>query len=118
MYANSFNKLRTNFFAKKPHSAPPKIVPFDFGDKPANFEDSVSVNCLISSGDMPIDIEWLFNGEPVNYFAGVNVMRGGKRISLLSIDSVHAGHAGNYSCKARNKAATDEYSAQLIVNGY
>lgn len=101
-----------------PSLVAPKIVPFDFGVVPANFEDSVSVNCLISTGDMPLDIEWLFNGEPVNYFAGVNVMKGGKRTSLLTIDSVHAGHAGNYTCKARNKAAMDAYSALLIVNGY
>lgn len=97
--------------------APPKIVPFDFGDIPSNFEDSVSVNCLISSGDLPIDIEWLFNGEAVNIFAGVSVMRGGKRTSLLTIDSVHAGHAGNYTCKAKNRADSTEYSAELIVNG-
>lgn len=97
--------------------APPNIVPFDFGDVPANFEDSVSINCLISSGDMPIDIEWLFNNEPVNIFAGITVVKGGKRISLLSIDSVHAGHAGNYTCKAKNRAASTEYSAELIVNG-
>lgn len=90
---------------------------FDFGDIPANFEDSVSINCLISSGDMPIDIEWLFNNEAVNIFAGISVMRGGKRTSLLTIDSVHAGHAGNYTCKAKNRAGFEEYSAELIVNG-
>ncbi|XP_037715224.1 Down syndrome cell adhesion molecule-like protein Dscam2 isoform X13 [Drosophila subpulchrella] len=96
--------------------APPKLAPFDFGESPANFEDSVSVNCLVSSGDLPIDIEWLFNGEPINYASGIAVLRGGKRTSVLTIDSVHAGHAGNYSCKAKNKAASSEYSAALIVN--
>lgn len=90
---------------------------FDFGDTPSNFEDSVSVNCLISSGDLPIDIEWLFNNEPVNIFNGISVMRGGKRTSLLNIDSVHAGHAGNYTCKAKNRAGFEEYTAALIVNG-
>uniref|UniRef100_A0A1A9WR28 Ig-like domain-containing protein n=1 Tax=Glossina brevipalpis TaxID=37001 RepID=A0A1A9WR28_9MUSC len=97
-------------------NVPPYIQPFDFGSIPANFEDSVSVNCLVSSGDMPIEFEWLFNEEAVNYFAGVSVVRGGKRLSLLSIDSVHAGHAGNYTCKAKNHAAFSEYSAELIVN--
>lgn len=100
------------------HAAPPKIAPFDFGEAPANFEDSVSVNCLVTSGDLPIDIEWLFGGEPINFSTGIAVLRGGKRTSLLTIDSVHAGHAGNYSCKARNKAASSEYSAALVVNGW
>jgi len=76
------------------------------------------VNCLVSSGDLPIDIEWLFNAEHINYASGIAVLRGGKRTSVLTIDSVHAGHAGNYSCKAKNKAASSEYSAALIVNGY
>lgn len=48
---------------------------------------------------------------------GIAVLRGGKRTSLLTIDSVHAGHAGNYSCTARNKAASSEFSAALVVNG-
>ncbi|KRF98062.1 uncharacterized protein Dwil_GK22019, isoform Y [Drosophila willistoni] len=96
--------------------APPKLAPFDFGEAPANFEDSVSVNCLVSSGDLPIDIEWLFNGEPINFASGIAVLRGGKRTSVLTIDSVHAGHAGNYSCKAKNKASSSQYSAALIVN--
>ncbi|XP_039227484.1 Down syndrome cell adhesion molecule-like protein Dscam2 isoform X20 [Drosophila yakuba] len=96
--------------------APPKLAPFDFGDSPASFEDSVSVSCLVSSGDLPIDIEWLFNGESINYSTGIAVLRGGKRTSVLTIDSVHAGHAGNYSCKAKNKAASIEFSAALIVN--
>ncbi|XP_043867012.1 Down syndrome cell adhesion molecule-like protein Dscam2 isoform X42 [Drosophila mojavensis] len=96
--------------------APPKLAPFDFGEVPANFEDSVSVNCLVQSGDLPIDIEWLFNGQPINFASGIAVVRGGKRTSVLTIDSVHAGHAGNYSCKAKNKAASSEFSAALIVN--
>lgn len=76
------------------------------------------MNCLVTSGDLPIEIEWLFEGAPVNYAAGIAVLRGGKRTSLLTIDSVHAGHAGNYSCTARNKAASSEFSAALVVNGW
>lgn len=72
----------------------------------------------MSSGDLPIDMEWLFNGQPINFASGIAVLRGGKRTSVLTIDSVHAGHAGNYTCKAKNKAASSEYSAALIVNGY
>lgn len=72
----------------------------------------------MTSGDLPIEIEWLFEGLPVNYAAGISVLKGGKRTSLLTIDSVHAGHAGNYSCKAKNKAASSEFSAALIVNGW
>jgi len=75
------------------------------------------VNCLIYLGDLPMDITWLFNGAHINAYTGVSIVKGGKKASILTIDSVHAGHAGNYTCKARNDADSAEYSAELIVNG-
>jgi len=99
------------------HKAPPKITPFSFGEEPANVEDSVSVTCLISTGDLPIDIEWFFNDYGISSYSGISVMKGGKRNSVLSIDSVQARHAGNYSCRAKNHAAAVNYTTVLIVNG-
>ncbi|XP_017132738.1 Down syndrome cell adhesion molecule-like protein Dscam2 isoform X27 [Drosophila elegans] len=95
---------------------PPKITPFDFGDTPTNVEDSVSVMCLISNGDLPIDIEWFFNDYGISSYSGINVVKGGKRNSMLSIDSVQARHAGKYSCRAKNHAAAVNYTTELIVN--
>ena len=95
----------------------PKIAHFDFGEQPANFEDSVSLNCLVSSGDLPLDIEWLFNDYPLNSYSGITATKMGKRLSVLMIDSVNARHAGNYSCNARNQWAFSSYHAQLVVNG-
>ncbi|XP_043064013.1 Down syndrome cell adhesion molecule-like protein Dscam2 isoform X17 [Drosophila ficusphila] len=96
--------------------APPKITPFSFGEEPANVEDSVSVTCLISTGDLPIDIEWFFNDYGISSYSGISVMKGGKRNSVLSIDSVQARHAGNYSCRAKNHAAAVNYTTILVVN--
>ncbi|XP_039227476.1 Down syndrome cell adhesion molecule-like protein Dscam2 isoform X12 [Drosophila yakuba] len=95
---------------------PPKITPFDFGDEPTNVEDSVSVTCLISSGDLPIDIEWFFNEYGISSYSGVTVVKGGKRSSVLGIDNVQARHAGRYSCRAKNHAAAVNYTSDLVVN--
>lgn len=95
----------------------PKIAHFDFGEAPVNFEDSVSVNCLVSSGDLPLDIEWLFNDYPINHYSGISTSKMGKRLSVLMIDAVNARHVGNYTCKARNLWASSVYTAQLFVNG-
>lgn len=73
--------------------------------------------CQISTGDSPIDIEWLFNDYGISSYSGINVIKGGKRNSVLSIDSVQARHAGRYSCRARNHAAAVNYTTELIVNG-
>lgn len=79
--------------------------------------DSVTVQCTVSSGDFPIDIEWLFNGKPLNSYFGITTSKIGKRANVLYIESVHAKHAGNYTCHAKNHAATADHTAILIVNG-
>lgn len=103
-----------NFFVL----VPPKIAHFNFGEEPASFGDSASVMCLVLSGDLPMDIEWLFNDYPINSYSGITVMRGSKKNSILTIESVGGRHAGNYTCIAKNLASSVSQSAELIVNGY
>lgn len=79
--------------------------------------DSVTVQCTVSSGDFPIDIDWLFNNEPINSYAGITTSKIGKRVNVLSIESVMGNHAGNYTCKAKNIAGHTTYTAVLVVNG-
>lgn len=97
---------------------PPKITPFTFGSEPANHGDSVSISCVAPTGDLPISFDWLHNTEPiVEFSSGVSVSKLGKRTSAMTIDSISGQHAGNYTCKATNEAASEYYSAHLIVNG-
>lgn len=96
---------------------PPKVVPFDFGDEPSNFGDSTSVQCLVTSGDLPIDFRWLFNGRPVSEMSGITTAKMGKRNSVLTIDSVTGKHAGNFTCQASNSATSIDSTAALVVNG-
>lgn len=95
----------------------PKIAPFHFGDDPSNFGDSASIQCLVTSGDFPIDFKWLYNGRPVSEVFGISTVKLGKRTYALTIDSVNGKHAGNYTCEASNSAGVDRYNATLIVNG-
>lgn len=97
-------------------TVPPKIFPFYFGDEPMSYGDSVSVQCSVPSGDLPIGIRWYFNGEDINDPA-VAITNIGKRSKALTIDSVTASHAGNYTCEASNKADIVHFSDQLIING-
>lgn len=97
-------------------TVPPKIVPFSFGDEPANFGEPASVQCSVVLGDFPIDIVWLLNGRVVNEEA-VSTAKLGKRLSVLNIDAVADLHAGNYTCAASNLAGQAEHSSLLRVNG-
>lgn len=98
-------------------SVAPKIATFSFGDEALNFGESASVQCTISGGDLPMVIKWTLNGEDIPPHLEVSTSKISKRIHFLSIDSVKADHAGNYSCIASNQAGSAEYTAPLIVIG-
>lgn len=71
----------------------------------------------MNKGDLPLYIHWALNGENITSGESIRIMRSGKRISILSVDSVQAAHKGNYLCIASNAAGKSEHSAHLYVNG-
>lgn len=79
--------------------------------------ESISVQCGILSGDVPISFSWFLNGKPINEFHNINVGSFGKKTSFLGIDYVKESHTGNYTCVAQNRAGFTSYSAQLVVKG-
>lgn len=97
---------------------PPQIIPFTFGDEASNPGDSHAVHCTVTKGDVPIDIRWSLNGQPlVNSENGVTIFRMSPRLSSLSIDNVKDIHRGVFKCTASNAAGTTDYATELIVNG-
>ncbi|XP_055624208.1 cell adhesion molecule Dscam2 isoform X50 [Toxorhynchites rutilus septentrionalis] len=93
----------------------PYIMPFEFGHEPFDTSSMTTVTCAVTKGDMPIDIFWLFNGYPVQPNEGVTITKSGRRVGMLTIESVGPRHAGNFSCVARNKAGEVRYTSQLKV---
>ncbi|XP_029175727.1 Down syndrome cell adhesion molecule-like protein Dscam2 isoform X13 [Nylanderia fulva] len=95
----------------------PEIMPFDIGEEPANWGDTITVTCTVLKGDHPIQIEWALNGEPISRdHSDISIVSTSKRVSLLTIDAVTARHAGEYTCTASNVAGGTSYSASLAVN--
>lgn len=95
----------------------PQISPFEFADESINADDMTGVTCMVSKGDFPLQITWTHNSLPIASSDGVAVAKTSKRVSQLTIDSVQAIHAGDYTCTARNKAGEASYTAVLNVNG-
>lgn len=77
----------------------------------------VSTSCTVNKGDLPLDIYWMRNGGRIYTNDGLVVMRNNQRLSVLSIESVRARHAGNYTCVASNSGGVTMSSAILRVNG-
>ncbi|XP_029175733.1 Down syndrome cell adhesion molecule-like protein Dscam2 isoform X19 [Nylanderia fulva] len=105
----------------------PQIAPFTFGDEAANAGEMATVQCAVIKGDLPVDIIWSFNGRVIDTANGafdehnydnsdIVISRSSKRISQLTIESVAARHAGEYSCTASNTAGTATHSSVLSVN--
>ena len=95
----------------------PILLPFSFGDRPMNPGQIITVPCGVTDGDRPISLYWTFNSSPITPRMGVTVVNLGERSAILSISSVRASHAGNYTCTAENSAGRDHFSAELVVKG-
>lgn len=98
---------------------PPQLLPFEFGDEPANAGDMASLTCAVSKGDQPLNITWVLNGQviPKNNNMGIVLTVINKKTSILNIDSVSGIHRGTYLCVATNMAGSANHSAVLEVNG-
>ncbi|XP_050081269.1 cell adhesion molecule Dscam2 isoform X22 [Anopheles maculipalpis] len=93
----------------------PIIHPFEFGEEPFDIYSAVTISCTVTKGDLPINISWSFNQQVMVSGESISITRSGQRSSLLSIESVHPWHAGNYTCVARNAAGAVEHSSELVV---
>lgn len=100
------------------NSVPPQIMPFNFGDESFNPGDSTAVNCMITKGDLPLNIQWTLNDRPLDGSdKDVQIIKMSQRLSSLSIESINDYHRGIVKCIALNEAGTSEYFSELKVNG-
>lgn len=95
------------------------MLPFEFGEEPANAGDMASISCAVSKGDQPLNISWIFNGRLIaaKNDLGIVLTSINKKTLILNIDSVSGVHRGTYHCVATNPAGSTNHSAILEVNG-
>lgn len=95
----------------------PKILPFNFGEEDYTSGMSAQLQCIVTEGDLPVDIRWTTLGTTHSGLMGISVTKIGSKSSILQIDSVDASHSGDYTCMAQNAAGKASYSAKLTVVG-
>ncbi|KAK9752838.1 Immunoglobulin I-set domain [Popillia japonica] len=93
---------------------PPIIEPFSFQDGLSEGMRTRTV-CGVSSGDQPLVVSWLKDGQPLTPSLGANVSALDPYSSLLSISSLDSQHTGDFTCVASNPAAEVRYTAKLQV---
>lgn len=101
----------------------PQIFPFTFGDDPIYLDETVTVSCTITKGDVPVHIWWTLSNyddkieKNLTTNDGVVITRNSQKISVLAIEAVKSRHRGNYTCYASNRAGTFTTSSYLSING-
>uniref|UniRef100_A0AAR5PMJ3 Down syndrome cell adhesion molecule-like protein Dscam2 n=1 Tax=Dendroctonus ponderosae TaxID=77166 RepID=A0AAR5PMJ3_DENPD len=95
---------------------PPQIVPFTFGETAVHANQFIQASCIVTEGDLPLNISWLFEGKQLETYPETAIAAVGRRTSFLSIEAVSYSHAGNYTCHAKNSAGEARYSTELLVN--
>lgn len=95
----------------------PKIAPFSFGEEAGFVGSAAQVTCLATEGDLPMDVQWDFQGSSISSRHGVTTTRVGMRTNMLIIDSVLPENDGPYTCRAKNAAGVAEFTAELTVQG-
>lgn len=97
-------------------AVPPRLGPLQF---PAGTRAGMraQVGCYAQEGDLPMQMSWRKDGQPLEPSFSVRISKTDDFASLLVITEVAAEHAGNYTCLASNAARTASTSAFLAVSG-
>lgn len=93
-------------------------MPFSFGEEPLNVGESTAVNCMITKGDLPLNITWTLNNKRLlSGKNGITITRMSARLSALTIESIDAEHRGVFKCIVNNVAGSAELESELKANG-
>lgn len=107
----------TRPYIDPPPSVPPTIQQFSFTKLPMNAGEFANLQCIVPTGDLPLNIRWSYPGEEMGGSSGVLAKKVADRVSMLMISVITARHAGEYVCTAENAAGTASHSTTLTVNG-
>jgi PREDICTED: similar to CG31190-PB, isoform B, partial len=91
-------------------------MPFSFG---SNLQEGMraSVTCTVTTGDVPIDIKWFKDGEPIKSSKGAIFLETvDEFISTLIFKPLKQEHNGHYSCVASNEASSYNHTVYLSVD--
>ncbi|XP_072155042.1 cell adhesion molecule Dscam1 isoform X22 [Bemisia tabaci] len=94
----------------------PQIEAFAFNPNGVNGGGSLKILCTVISGDSPIQIQWLKDGQSLNMERSHHkVQHLDEQTVLLSLSQLSLEDSGNYSCTVTNLAGSISHSSVLKV---
>lgn len=97
-------------------SVEPKIQPFGFDDEGAMGGTSTRLMCVVLSGDLPMNIIWLKDGDKIEK-SNAKTHQLDDYTAILSLSQLSLSDSGSYSCVASNNAGNVSHSSELKVKG-
>lgn len=101
-------------------TVPPVIEDFRFSSR-LHAGMRTRVTCNVAQGDQPVEISWFKDGKNISgddyRVKGLTVNRSDQFSLTIIIENLSSYHNGNYTCVARNEAASVSHTTQLLVNG-
>lgn len=97
-------------------TVPPRILPFN-QDHHLSEGNRLTLTCAVTEGDLPLRITWYKDGVKLEGQPHITLRAWDDFNNHLGIAHVLPRHAGNYTCEASNRAASDRQTASLFVNG-
>ncbi|SPP73122.1 blast:Titin, partial [Drosophila guanche] len=90
----------------------PQMEQFHFNANGVNGGQAVRVMCMVTSGDLPIDIYWLKDSQPLlrSIYHKID-----EYTLILSLRQTTISDSGNYTCVASNAAGNASRSSSLKV---
>ncbi|XP_054713933.1 cell adhesion molecule Dscam2-like [Uloborus diversus] len=94
---------------------PPVIEPFHI---PEAIEEGArsKLLCSVTKGDPPITIQWLKDGKPLPADLEVTETVLDEFSKALLFPRAELRHRGNYTCTARNMAASASFTAAMVIH--
>ena len=77
------------------------------------------MTCTVARGDSPLTLMWKKDGLPLSLetLPSIKIINFDEFNSMLTIESLHKLHIGNYSCAALNSAGHSAVSTLINVQG-
>ncbi|GBL99245.1 Transposon Ty3-G Gag-Pol polyprotein [Araneus ventricosus] len=94
---------------------PPVIEPFHIPDAIEEGARS-KLLCSVTKGDPPITIQWLKDGKTLPHDLEVTETILDEFSKALVFPRVELRHRGNYTCIARNMAASASFTASMVIH--
>lgn len=78
--------------------------------------ERVKIRCVLSSGSLPVEFEWLKNDQPLIVTSSISIQNL-EDLSNIVFENIMSNDTGKYKCLARNSHGQESGVMEMLVKG-